>query len=808
MSRRGEKGRRVTNWKTMIARVQDYIIALGAFRLDYKQGCLEVDEFFPIDQPHVPKGSGIKVLLSEMFARARDYSGSLEIRFTRDMREDENGLIPESLKEEREDRKPRPIPEELVNFANERYSIEFSAVKEGKITHEEGVNLWFATLEIPQSVKDKIDELEIAGYLNKEMVAELVSREIWRKEEFIWIFLNSPRPEALLFGAELPEDWLYYSDSLYWGRAMLLATRLKEAVFAELTEGISQEEIERTRKRVYLEPQNTFFILRSNNNFKVPQSWMINKTIVEIQANEPVLLFSRPYQIGTHERILKWMREQVDLLRNHKTEIRVRCILLNSEFVDTLTLNVVFGEKETKEIIEDVKTLAEKAGKENIYLLFAPTRTFIFLDEEIQSRMRKARRMFHFPSRKGPLKLQIFEIEKEYWNGSKTTRLSKVLPVAVEAAQTFAEQIAPKREIHRHRKEFSYVCDVIEREILSSEIKAKAEIEGRDSQDLLNCLRSEHGNGNFITFPFVLSSEMPLLLEKIKMKGNEILLSNLERIEGGILVTIKPYEYLSVSITKPKASILKPFEFPRELEEKIDSKIRIKRYVSSRDAIMRGHELLRKSLKNGVPLSVASFRRPNVLVEVIRDYIFADLPKEEVKLGISYGDGTEGQPFELFSLPEIERPKGRFFNYSVGLVSLRHMDSDRFIERALVRNIAIQNKEDSAEQEELIFIKTCECIEEFLKFLGNKVDEQKLGINLKALLIRKEILKQKNFDGLRLHIFHNTALEPAMVGTYRAVLEMLKKYRGRLIIVPRILSKRDRSKKIEEEDYKKAEEWY
>jgi len=47
------------------------------------------------------------------------------------------------------------------------------------------------------------------------------------------------------------------------------------------------------------------------------------------------------------------MREQVDLLRNHKTEIRVRCILLNSEFVDTLTLNIVFGKEKTKEISED-----------------------------------------------------------------------------------------------------------------------------------------------------------------------------------------------------------------------------------------------------------------------------------------------------------------------------------------------------------------------------------------------------------------------------------------------------------------------
>ena len=69
-------------------------------------------------------------------------------------------------------------------------------IAEGRISHEEGVKLWFASRELPHAIQAKIDELEEAGYLSKEMVAELLARETWTKEELIWIFSNAPRPEA------------------------------------------------------------------------------------------------------------------------------------------------------------------------------------------------------------------------------------------------------------------------------------------------------------------------------------------------------------------------------------------------------------------------------------------------------------------------------------------------------------------------------------------------------------------------------------------------------------------------------------
>lgn len=810
MSRHKEKGSRVTNWKTVIARVKDYIVGLGKFRLDYKQGCLEVDEFYPIDQPHVPRGTGIKVLLSEMFSRGRDYSGSLEITFTMDPRENENGLIPATYINQFVDRKPRAVPGELVAFAREKYGIEFKEAEKGRISRAEGVSLWFAALDIPREVVEKIKELVDAGYVNREIVAELVAREIWTKEEVVWIFLNAPRPEALLFGTDLPEQRLYYSESLGWGRAALLATRFKDAIMAELTEGASIEEIEKKNVTIYLEPEKDFWLLRCSREFNIPKSWMMYKFEVDVKTNEPVLLLSRPRMCGNLEQNNLWIEEQIRLLKNSKAEVKIRCLLLNSEFIDSLTQNIIFGVEKAKAALNNIYHLAEEAAKEGIYLLFTPTRTYIFLDEEIQNRMRRARRMVRFPSRGGPLKLQVITVPNEYWDVSDKNATRRTFQIASESAQAFAEQIAKKSDLNRYRIEFSDECEVIEREALCGGFPTIVDIEGKDSEDLIESLKRESKDGSYITFPFVSSSGMPRLLEKIEGKGNRRLVSQLSKISGGIVILVKPYEPLPAPIPKRPITIGKPFIMTEEMKQKIDSRVMNKRCVNGRWEIMRTHELLRKSIESGVPLSLASIRS-HTLVEVMRDYIYGNVKNGEANLRMAYGDGAEGRPFPLFSLNEIERPSGNLFKYPVGFVSLRHMDADRFTERSLVRNIAIQHKEDSTDQEDLAFRKTYECIEEFLRFLNKEIHEEDSSLSLKSLLTRNAILKERDFNVLWVHIFHTTALEPAAVGVYRAVLEMIKKYRGQLIVVPRILRPSAKDKPYhatEDYDYGSADEWF
>lgn len=217
-----EEKSKIRAWSAPIFRVKDYIISIGAFRYSPWFGCLEVDEFLPIDQPHVKKGEAVRVLFSEAMIRARDYSGALNLQFTKDTREDENGNINLSLQ-------PKPkriitsIPEEIMDLAK-RHSINLPHPEKGFICHEDALKLWFASLELPTEVEKRIAELEEAGYLTKEIIAEIITLGIWSKDEVIWVFMNAPRPEALILGSDTVEDRLSFVESLNYGRAALMAT--------------------------------------------------------------------------------------------------------------------------------------------------------------------------------------------------------------------------------------------------------------------------------------------------------------------------------------------------------------------------------------------------------------------------------------------------------------------------------------------------------------------------------------------------------------------------------------------------------
>ena len=142
-----------------------------------------------------------------------------------------------------------------------------------------------------------------------------------------------------------------------------------------------------------------------------------------------------------------------------------------------------------------------------------------------------------------------------------------------------------------------------------------------------------------------------------------------------------------------------------------------------------------------------------------------------------------------------------FFEYNVGLVSLRHQESDKYLDRSLVRNRDIQNKSNGADQEELAFRKTHDCIDELLRYIkGELAEKDDLSPSLRVLLGCKPELGQHRWQGLNLHIFHTTGLESAGIGAYRAMIEILKKYQGEIVVTPRIL--------VSNVSFKEGEKWF
>ncbi|XOB40718.1 MAG: SMI1/KNR4 family protein [Candidatus Nealsonbacteria bacterium] len=805
------RGKGIRQWRTVISRVKDYIIALGAFRYDFFKACLEVDEFYTFDQPGLVKdGSAVRILVNEMFSRARDYSGSLNIIFTKDIREDINGKVHEEFKKMREKRAPREIPKEILEIA-EKYGINFKEAEKGIIFHEEGVKLYFVLLDLSPEIEEKIIELEKAGYLSREMIAEAICKGIWTREEVIWLFLNAPRPEGIILGTDLPENRLFYSESFNYGRSALLATRFRQAIMAYITGGVSVEEIEKVKARCYLEPKEKFWILKCNQRFCIPPSWTIDKSEKWVEAEEPVILLSKPRFSADPEYDKTWIEDNVKMLLDCEMEVKTRCLLLSNEMINTLMLNIIYKDKNPEKILREIKNLVKVSETvEGMHILFAPTRMYLLLDEEVQKRMNRTRNMRHFPQRRAPLELWIIEVPEEGWKKPSGLRNAST------DARTFGRLITKKVDINRYRKDFAFNCEVVEREAFQN-YTVIAEFKDKEAEDLLNALKIEDSDYQGITFSYVRPTEIPEFRKKIK---NTNLLSVLEEVQGGIVVINPPWKPLPIELILETPEIKEQAELPSELIERIHLAInerkKDKQYISSRREIDRLHSRAIDSLKNNTPLSMNSIRS-HVFVEGIRDYLYQSKEiKKEIMLRVAYGDGTQEEPLSLFAFPEIKRPSGKFYYLPLSLVSLRHMEVDYFTEMSLIRNVEIQRKETSADQQEFAFREVYSQIEEIIKLLRKEVEEEDLSLSFRALLIRRPEMKNEYWDGLELDIYLSTGLTPAAVGAFRAVIELLRKYRGQLVVKPRIISARLRKNTIEKEGlggirnnyYGEASEWY
>lgn len=818
---------RPQDWHPIQSEVQDYIVGLTALRHNPRYNCLEVDEFYALDHPYYKKGEAIRNLTKIIFVMARDFSGSLSVIFTKERGDKKSSFF----------RPSRPVPQELVELARE-YGVTFEKRDEGRISHQEGVKLFFALLEFPAEVQKKIEELEEAGYLSKEMVAEVIATGIWNREEAIWLFLNAPRPEAILLGSASAEHRPYQAEAMNYARSVLLATRLKQVIMLEARGGFSPEE--KPGLEIVMEPQKNFWIMKGSERFHFPTSWMLphftkqEKPKIWVEANEPVLLLSRPRIIGKPEYNEAWLKEDIEVLLNSEIEAK-KCLLVNYEFVS----------QDYNPDVAGIEEIVKQAAERGVYVLFPPVRTSILLDDEIEKRMRRARKMREFPLREGPLKLWVFEIPAYWWDipsgAPDITRDAAGLRNASRDAIAFAGYIFKKVDIHRCRRQFAFNCEVVERIALCyPKSKRIGEFGGSESEEIIAALRGINAlkgkRYDTITFSYVRPNEMPEFLSRIRGRVKEAL----SKVQGGIVVVPVPYEKLDTPLKKVEIEG-KPFEIPEIILAKIDARIEErlaqKEYIGPEKQIevqiRSAHQQIREALRAGLPLAV-SWIQPAVFVQTIRDYLEYQEKRigffwkqrelsEPAQLRIVYNDGSEGKPFPLFCLREgFKRPENLLEHHSA-LVSLRHMEVDFFTENSIIRNREIQRRENAAEQEDIAFRKVYFFGENFLKLVRGETTVEEIEKKTDSLIFRvlaKELgLKGKKAEGVELHLYLATGLEPATVGGFRAVVELLRKYRGKLVVIPRIFTGKIQEKigisttqkrilEIRDINYEKAEAWF
>jgi hypothetical protein len=136
-------------------------------------------------------------------------------------------------------------------------------------------------------------------------------------------------------------------------------------------------------------------------------------------------------------------------------------------------------------------------------------------------------------------------------------------------------------------------------------------------------------------------------------------------------------------------------------------------------------------------------------------------PFEPQRVPVTFQDGSTSVGFPLRALAPTERPSG-FPVMRAALISTRHLEMDKQVDVAVLRNAEISRRGDVsfAEQEALAFDR------------GHRFFEDCL----------------RHADGLEVHLFH-TGLEPAVLGVYRAIVEVLRddSIRGRFVVEPRVL---------------------
>lgn len=801
---------RAQDWHTRIFRVSDYVVGLTAFRHNYQFNCLEVDEFWCADLYGYKKGQAIRNLIMAVLSEANSLSGSLKIAFTKDIREDEETgkllgknwqrvveSLPEELRKEAEAnnrRVHRSVPEKLVKMA-QSYGVNIDKAKQGKISHQEGVEIFTRAFEFPSRTLKEINKLENinepekVNYLTREAVCSAITAGIWSREQVIWFFDNASRPEAVILGTDLPENRVLYSDSLNYGRSVLLAERFQKVVLVEISDGFSSEESE--TPKCLLEPQDQFWVLKSDEGFNLP--WMLEKEGMWIAPKEQVLILSMPRIISSKEENRDWIKRNIALLEEakEKLNIRIACLIVNYEFIS----------RDFDQDPEAVKQVGQESAQKGIYIL-VPYERCDQIDLEVEEKMRKARKMRQFPSRIAPLVLQVVRVPGTEW------RKDKVFGHVVQNAYDYGRLVANRVEINRYRNDFIITSGAVERMALCSpQNKSVGILRDGGSLKVLEALKSESG----VSYSFVRPQEISQFRKLFEGEAR----TNSKTAQYGIVVVPVPYGKVETSIVQAEAPRIRveiPEAIRTNVEQERDKRIEDKGYVSREDWIKSAHQQLQEALENGLPLAV-SHLQPQAFVETVRDYVYYRSylerreerflwifkrwksyerrePEEPAFLRIVYSDGTEGQPFPLFSLRKDFQLKEGLYELPAQLVSLRHMLADYATEVSIIRNTEIQRKEDSAEQEDFAFRKVYLFGETFLKLIQGEISIEKAVENYglifsvlwQGLRLDKEVPKQ----GLKLHLFQSTGLEPVVAGAYRAVAALLEKYQGRLVVVPRI----------------------
>lgn len=395
------------------------------------------------------------------------------------------------------------------------------------------------------------------------------------------------------------------------------------------------------------------------------------------------------------------------------------------------------------------------------------------------------------------MRLLLIPVTSEKWKSLNMVQ-------AVKQARDSARRIQKKVDIRQERTRFSIACEQIEALAIQQNRDVHFVIEGEEADRVMKLFPAE-GKTHL---PFLGPSEIQNVKSNLPPE-----ISARVSITGGLVSTLIPFR----NIYLPQESLIsnqKKIKFGSQtpdyslcdvdLSTKMDGNILHRTHKQIRNAIQTGeclgwvrHEFFTKAIREYIGLKERPTTTKTVKVKkevpdekaiaqrerkwwfkFLKSYLPIFLPKsvpmksimvdekrvvclpiEPVYIRIAFRDGSEGQPFPLFCLPPIKEPEELPVIHAA-LMSGRHFDLDPKVDLCLLRNSELKGQEvmSIAKQEEIAFNRVTDFIYRCLEKMG----------------------------GMELHIYH-TGLEPAVIGTYRAVVEALRseKIRERFMVIPR-----------------------
>lgn len=200
--------------------VHDVVVGIASLRQDDQNDDTLIGLFECTDHPIYQPGHGVRSLTALVLADAYKTGVSMGLRF--DWVEGIRG---------------RTTPRCFVDLAHE-LGVSLSDAPAGRISHDEGVAMFAALSGLSATAISKIEAAARRERITAEAASYLVISRCWTAAEAEWVLNAAPRPAAVLFGDDGPEDWLRQAESTPYGQAAILGSMFRSSLNEGGEEGL------------------------------------------------------------------------------------------------------------------------------------------------------------------------------------------------------------------------------------------------------------------------------------------------------------------------------------------------------------------------------------------------------------------------------------------------------------------------------------------------------------------------------------------------------------------------------------------